>query len=278
MSNHLADRVIVITGAGGGFGRLVSEMAAAKGAKVVGADIDATSLETVFNALSAQGHEVACKPTDVTSASAMHALAAFAVERFGRIDVLVNNAGTMPLAFFADHVKASDAWSRAIDINLKGVINGIAAVHDQMVAQGRGHVVNVSSTYGNYATEGSGVYSATKAAVNVLSESLRVESQGKIKVSTVRPTGVMKTGLGATLINPRATVGMVGHHKASVAANVAKYFANDLTSDQTDPDNIAFWTLDPEHVAAALLYVIDQPWGVSISDITVRASGEEYLL
>ena len=75
-------------------------------------------------------------------------------------------------------------------MNFKGVLHGISAVHDQMIAQGRGHVVNVSSIYGNHPNAGSGVYAATKAAVNVLSETLRIESQGRIKVTTIRPTGV----------------------------------------------------------------------------------------
>src|SRR5580700_10816710 len=108
----------------------------------------------------------------------MTGLAALAVETYSAIDVLVNNAGIMPLAFFADHSAASEAWDRCIDVNLKGVLHGISAVYDQMIAQGRGHVVNISSIYGNAGVEGAGVYSATKAAVTALSDSLRVEAAG----------------------------------------------------------------------------------------------------
>ena len=100
---------------------------------------------------------------------------------------MVNNAGVMPLAFYADHADAGAAWERCIDINIKGVLNGIVAVYDQMIAQGRGHIVNLSSIYGNFPVAGAGVYGASKAAVNFLSEALRVEAQGRIKVTVVKP-------------------------------------------------------------------------------------------
>ena len=145
-----------------------------------------------------------------------------AVDRWGGVDVLVNNAGVMPLAFFSDHAAAAESWDRAIDINLKGVLNGICAVYDQMIRQGRGHVVNISSIYGNAGTAGSGVYSATKAAVRVLSESLRVEAQGKIKVTVVRPTGIMGTGLAAGIVNPQALVGLTGQHTERFAERVQR--------------------------------------------------------
>jgi NADP-dependent 3-hydroxy acid dehydrogenase YdfG len=278
MTSHVADRVIVITGAAGGFGAHVARTAAERGAKVVGADVDGPGLDRLVESIVATGGEAAARVTDVTDLEEMRALSAFTVETYGRIDVLVNNAGVMPLAFFADHPKAAAAWDRAIDINLKGTVHGICAVYDQMIAQGRGHVVNISSTYGNFATAGSGVYSATKMAVNGISESLRVEAQGKIKVSVVRPTGVPTTGLGGTVINNRAVIGMLGHHQASVMEHMTAFRKGELPPEATDPDDIRLWSLDPEHVAGAILYVIDQPWGVSISDITVRASGEEYML
>jgi NADP-dependent 3-hydroxy acid dehydrogenase YdfG len=277
-SVHLAERVIVVTGAAGGFGLLIAERAAERGAAVVGADVDEAALAAAFTPLLARGMRVAYRAADVTDLDDMTALAAFAVDAFGRVDVIVNNAGTMPLGFFADHERAADAWAQAIDVNVKGVLNGIAAVYDHMMAQGRGHVVNISSTYGNAGTEGSGVYSATKSAVNILSESLRVEAQGKIKVSVVRPTGVPTTGLGKSIVNPRAVIGMTGHHAADANTKMQQLFAGELPATHTDPDSIRYFALDAEHVAEVVLYVIDQPWGVSISDITVRASGEPYLL
>ena len=277
-ASRLSDRVIVITGAASGFGLLVAQRAAERGARVVGGDLNSDVLAEAFGALAARGLNVAWRVVDVTSAQDMKALASLAVERFDRIDVLVNNAGIMPLAFFADHERAAAGWSKAIDVNLKGVVNGISAVFDQMIAQGQGHVVNISSTYSNAPTEGAGVYAATKAAVNMVSESLRIEGQGRIKVSIVRPTGVPTTGLGAGVINRRASIGMVGHHAEVALAKMKQLFSNSLPAEFADPEQIGYFALDPAVVAETILYVIDQPWGVSISDITVRAAGEPYLL
>ncbi|HMG43092.1 MAG TPA: SDR family oxidoreductase [Acidimicrobiales bacterium] len=278
MKNHLEDKVVVVTGAGSGFGRLVAEQACGLGAKVVGADVDTEQLATVFEALDGGGHDAAHLATDVTDMAQMQALAAFAVDAFGRIDVMVNNAGVMPLSFYADHEQAWKAWHAAIDVNVKGVLNGIAAVYDQMIAQGRGHVVNISSIYSNFATAGAGVYTATKSAVNALSESLRVESQGKIKVSVVRPTGVPKTGLGASVVNPAAVVGIFGQHASTAMDNMMKYITGELPPELTDADSPRLWSLEPEHIADNIVHVMNQPWGISISDITIRATGEDYVL
>jgi len=277
-ADRLAQRVIVVTGAAGGFGGGVVELAAARGAMVVGADVNEAALSAALQPLAERGLSVAWKVADVTKLADMQALVAFTAEKFGRVDVLVNNAGVMPLAFYSDHAKAAAAWNTAIDVNIKGVVNGIAAVHDLMLAQGRGHVVNVSSTYGTLGSEGSGVYSATKSAVNVLSESLRVETQGRIKVTIVRPSGVPTTGLGSTMINPRASVGNIGHHGKAAGVGVPQLLAGTLPPDQADPESITYFSLSARDVAEAIVHVIDQPWGVSISDITVRASGEPYIL
>lgn len=274
MANHLEDKVVVITGAGSGFGRLLAGQGSDLGAKVVGGDVNGEQLAAAFEGMKDAEHVVA----DVTDIEQMKALAAHAVAAFGRIDVMVNNAGVMPLAFYADHDQAQKGWEAAIDVNIKGVLNGIAAVYDQMIAQGRGHVVNISSIYSNFATAGAGVYTATKSAVNALSESLRVESQGKIKVSVVRPTGVPKTNLGASVVNPAATVGILGQHASTAMDNMMKYITGQLPPELADPDSPQLWSLEPEHIADNIIYVMNQPWGVSISDITIRATGEEYIL
>jgi NADP-dependent 3-hydroxy acid dehydrogenase YdfG len=277
MTNHLEGKVIVITGAAGGFGKLVAEMTACRGAKVVVADQNGEAAAEVAASIRTQGFDAIHMLADVTDRGQMAALARFAVESFGTLDVLVNNAGIMPLAFFADHEQAADAWDRCIDVNFKGVVNGISAVHDQMIEQGRGHIVNVSSIYGNVPVAGSGVYSATKAAVNVLSETLRAESQGKIKVTTVRPTGVPGTNLGSSIVNGAAIVGILGQNFTSYAENMGRYFNGEMPPEMTDPDNVRYWSISPEELAQQIVYAIDQPWGISISDITVRASGDQYL-
>lgn len=151
-------------------------------------------LETVFDTTRAvvvlvlNGTIARRSAPTVASIADMRALAKGAVDAFGAIDVMVNNAGIMPLAFFSDHAQAIDAWHRCLDVNMKGVLNGMVAVYDQMMAQGRGHIVNLSSIYGN------------------------------------------------------------------------------------------FPVVAPEFIADAIVYAIDQPWGVSIGDVTVRAAGDHFIL
>ena len=206
----------------------------------------------------------------------VQALAAKAIDQFGAIDVMVNNAGTMPLALYSDHAQAMAAWTRCIDI--KGVLHGIAAVHDQMISQGRGHVVNISSICGNFPVEGATVYGASKAAVNFLSDSLRVEAQGKIKVTIVRPTGVPMTGLAGTVINQEASVGVTGQNTETTVARCAERLAGQAPPEVQDKDNIAFFGLDPDSLTDQVVHAVNQPWDVSIAEITVRASGEGFVL
>jgi NADP-dependent 3-hydroxy acid dehydrogenase YdfG len=277
-ATHMTGKVIIVTGAASGFGRLVSCKAAALGALVVGGDVDGAGLAETARLVAAAGGAMATRVTDVTRYADQQALAATALERFGRIDVMVNNAGTMPLAFFADHERAMTAWERCIDINIKGVLYGMLAVHDQMIAQGRGHIVNLSSIYGNFPVVGAGVYGASKAAVNMLSESLRMESQGRIKVTIVKPTGVPATNLAGGIINPAAVVGILGHNAASYGQKMQAMAAGQLPAQDLDPDSITYVALDPDFLAEQIIHAINQPWGVSIGDITVRAAGDGYIL
>lgn len=277
MTTHLADKVIIVTGAGSGFGALISKKCAAAGAKVLGVDVNAAGLAEVFDAIAAAGGQGTAHVADVTDMAQLKAAARHAIDSYGGIDVMVNNAGVMPLAFFADHEHAWQKWHAAIDINIKGVVNGISAVYDQMIAQGRGHVVNISSIYANAGTEGSGVYSATKAAVVALSESLRVEAQGKIKVTTVKPTGVLGTNLASGVVNMAAGMGIVGHKGAAYVENLTNLQNGTLRPEQLDRDSPQYWLISPDDLADAVVHAIDQPWGISLSDITVRATGENYI-
>ena len=277
MSKHLAGKVVIVTGAGSGFGRLISEKCAAGGAKVVGVDVNADNLDDVVSGIRAAGGQALAQPADVTDLAQLKAAAENAVETFGAIDVLVNNAGVMPLAYFADHEKAWQRWHQAIDINVKGVVNGISAVYDQMIAQGRGQVVNISSIYGNGGIAGAGVYSATKAAVTALSDALRVETQGRIKVTTVKPTGVFGTNLASGIVNETAIMALAGQNGPQFAENLADFMSGSLRPEQTDVDSVQYWLITPDDLADAVVHVIDQPWGISLSDVTVRASGENYI-
>ena len=277
MSN-IEDRVILITGAASGIGRLLASQAATRGASVIACDISEEALNTSVGDIVENGGKAIAIRADVTDCDDMHAAVKAGVEKFGRLDVLVNNAGIMPLAFFADHAKAGKAWSRCIDINVKGIVNCISAVHDQMIDQGKGHIVNISSIYGNYPTSGGTVYGASKAAVNYLSESLRQETQGKIKVTTVRPTAVPNTAINEAVINERASEGLMGGNAADMFERHAALIEGKAPASWMDADSIEYLMLDPEPLVEQILYVIDQPWGVSISDLTVRASGDLFVV
>lgn len=278
MGGHIQDRVVMVTGGGGGFGRLICTRAAALGASVVCIDVDEEGLAGTAAEVLAAGGRILHRRADVTLLKDLQDAVLAGVREFGRIDVMVNNAGVMPLAFWRDHARAAEAWSRCIDINIKGVLNGIMAVHDQMIAQGRGQVINISSIYGNFPVAGAGIYGATKAAVNFLSETLRVESQGAIKVTTIRPTGVPATNLGAGVINPEAIVGILGQNTAAYLGALQGRLNTPQAEDPKDPGAMGYLALAPDFIADAVIHAMDQPWGVSVSDITVRASGDQYLL
>lgn len=278
MADHITGKSIVITGAGGGFGRLTALKAAARGAKLTLGDINGAALDATVAEIRAQGGSAQGKVTDVTDIAAMRALVAAAVGAFGSVDVMVNNAGVMPLAYFSDHAAAYDAWLRCIDINFKGVLNGMVAAYDAMIAAGQGQIVNISSIYGNYPTAGAAVYGATKAAVDMLGESLRLEARGRIKVTTIKPTGVAGTGLGGTVVNGAGLAGILGGNVDAANAVYAGMADGSLDPARLDPAGIDYANLDPGFIADAVLFAIDQPWGVSIGAVTVRAAGDYFIL
>ncbi|MEO1043381.1 MAG: SDR family oxidoreductase [Pseudomonadota bacterium] len=276
--NNVLGKSVIVTGAAAGFGRLIAEKASDMGAKLTCIDINQAVLEATVAEINRTGGQAQAVIADVTNLSEMKAAAGRAIEAFGRIDVMVNNAGVMPLGLYADHEMGAEKWSRCIDINIKGVLHGTIAVYDQMMAQGEGHVINLSSIYGNFPVFGSAVYGATKTAVNYLSESLRVETRGKIKVTIVKPTGVPGTELSGGVVNPAGAVGIVGQNAAAFLETLDAYREGQMAPAQLDPENMDYCVLDPEHVADQIIYAINQPKGVSIGDITVRASGDHYIL
>jgi NADP-dependent 3-hydroxy acid dehydrogenase YdfG len=275
MDNYIQGKIIIVTGAASGFGKLVSEKASAMGGKLVCADVNEEGVKAVVEGIKKRGYEAAYIKTDVSKKEQMDALAKFAVEEYGRIDVIVNNAGTMPLAYFSDHERAWQAWDKCIDINIKGVVYGVIAVYDQMMKQGQGHIVNISSIYSNFPVVGSAVYQASKIAVRYISESLRQEAKGKIKVSVVRPSGIPGTGLMGTIINQDATLGLMGQNFMEAAMTLQELPGR---PDLLDKESIKLYVLEPDSLAESIIYVINQPWGVNIGDITVRSSGEPFIL
>ncbi len=278
MTDHVRGKTIVVTGAAGGFGRLVARKAAARGANLVCGDVNEEGLAETVKLIAEAGGTASAKTTDVTDLAAMKALVSHAVNTHGEIDVMINNAGVMPLAFFADHEAAAAAWGKCIDINIKGVMNGIIAAYDPMMAQGRGHVINISSIYGNFPVLGAAVYGASKSAVNFLSESLRVEAAGKIKVTIIKPTGVPATGLSGGVVNPEAVAGILGQNTVTYTESMMAILEGQVQDDRVNPDSTAYAVLDPGYIADAVITAIDTPWGVSMGDITVRAAGDGYIL
>ena len=276
MIDHLSGKSIAITGAGNGFGKLTAVKLGAAGARVTCIDINAEAAEAVAAAIREAGGEAQAVAANIADIDDMRRAAAATVAAYGAIDVMVNNAGVMPLAFLADHATALPAWTRCIDINIKGTMHGCIAVFDQMMAQGRGHIINLSSIYGNRPTAGAAVYGATKAAVDYFSQALRQEARGRIKVTVVKPTGVLATGLSDTVVNKAAGAPIVGHNIADFYADYSRLMGGEA-HDLTDPESIGYSFLAPEHIADAIVHTIAQPWGVSISDVTVRASGDHYV-
>jgi len=266
--NNVQDKVVVVTGAGSGFGKLTSEKLARLRAKVVLADVNPDTVQAVTDGIRAEGGTAACVVTDVAVQEQVERMAGFAVSTFGRLDVLINNAGIMPLSLFAS--KRVDAWDRCIDINLKGAVYGIAAVIDIMIAQGEGHVVNVSSLYANHTHAGVGIYSATKAGLKMISDALRAETRGIIKVSTIYPSGAA-TNLGSTVIDFSVLGDFWGKHTPEFMEALATNPGSTTTPDMTDRKALV---LSADAVADAIVYCVNQPKGITISDILIRASNE----
>ncbi len=273
-TNYVKDKVVIITGAAGGFGVLTAKRVAQLGGKPVLADIKENKLIEAVEEIKAAGGEASYVVTDVSKRAEVFNMVKYTVDTYGRVDVLVNNAGLMPLGFFAQHEQGLDKWEECIDVSIKGTLFGICAVYDQMMAQGQGQVINVSSIYSNYPIAGAGVYQVAKMGVQYLADSLRSECQGKIKVSTIKPTGFTRTGLMQTVVDPNA-----GSDIASDLIGIGEQYEN-MTGrpDYHDIDSIRYCDPDPQILADNIVYLIDQPWGVNVSDITVRASGDFFAI
>ena len=273
--NYVEGKVIIITGASSGFGKLTAKRAAEMGGKIVLAARSEEKLKETVAEIKAAGGEASYIVTDVAKKDDVFAMAKFAVDTYGRIDVLVNNAGTMPLAFFSEHEQALDKWEQCIDISIKGTIVGISAVYDQMIKQGQGQVINVSSIYANFPVAGAGVYQVAKMGVQYLAESLRSECQGKIKVTTIKPTGFMKTNLSSSVVDQMAMMPAVAG-PLEILSNWVEEAP--LRPDFHDINSMTYNDPDPQVLADNIIYAINQPWGVSIGDLTVRASGESFVI
>ena len=245
MSANIAGKVIVITGASSGLGEAAVRRLAAAGAKLVLGARRVDRLKTLAAELGLP--ENAAVETDVTDASQVQALVDHAVATHGRIDVLINNAGLMPHSPL-ERGKIAD-WDRMIDVNIKGVLYGIAAALPHMTRQKSGHIINVSSVAGHKVGKNNAVYCATKTAVRVLSEGLRQE---------VKPHNIR-----TTIISPGAVQSELPHSvtEADVAAGIADFYEK--------------FAIPADSFARMVAFAIEQPDDVDVNEILFRPTAQE---
>ena len=193
MTNNIQDKIVVITGASSGMGEATARHLAQQGAKVVLGARRAERLEALVNDIKSAGGEALAVTTDVTNRAGVAKLVDTAVEIFGRVDVLINNAGIMPLSPL-ETLKV-DEWEQMIDVNIKGVLYGIAAALPHMKAQKSGHIITTASVAGHLVFPASSVYSGTKFAVRAICEGLRQEMKEYNIRTTILCPGAVKTEL-----------------------------------------------------------------------------------
>lgn len=234
MSNNINGKVIVITGASSGLGEAAARLLSAQGARVVLGARRTDRLQQLADELNRPEQRAIAIATDVTDRNQVKRLVDTAVQTFGRIDVMVNNAGLMPLSPF-ERLKVDD-WDRMIDVNLKGVLYGIAAALPHMQRQMSGQFVNVSSVAGHKVMVNGAVYSATKHAVRALSEGLRQETKPwNIRTTIVSP-GAVDTELQGGVTEPDIARGMRDFYEA--VAIPAGSFARAVAFAIDQPDDM----------------------------------------
>ena len=236
---NIENKIILITGASSGIGEATARALATAGATVVLGARRTDRLEELAQDITATGGRAIYRSLDVTSRDSVQYFAVVAVQEFGRIDLIINNAGIMPLSPMAS-LKV-DELDRMIDVNIKGVLHGIAAVLPVMNRQGSGQIINISSIGGLAVSPTAAVYCATKYAVRAISDGLRQEND-KLRVTCIYP-GVVESELANTITDPVAAQAMESYRQIA---------------------------LKPEAIAAAIMHVIDQPDEVDTSDIVVR--------
>lgn len=247
MSTNISGKVVVITGASSGLGEATARHLSALGASVVLGARRKDRLDTLVTELTAAGGKAVAYTTDVTNRAEVEALLQGAVDTFGRVDVLINNAGLMSIAPMSE-VKV-DEWDRMIDINIKGLLYGIAAALPRFQQQNSGHFINVASIAGHKVfSPGGTVYSGTKFAVRAISEGLRHEVGGAIRTTVISP-GAVDTELkhGSS-------------HKAS-SDTVNEFYKMAIPADS---------------VARAIAFAIEQPADVDVSDILLRPTVQDF--
>jgi NADP-dependent 3-hydroxy acid dehydrogenase YdfG len=241
----IKDKVVIITGASSGIGEATAVMFAERGAKVVLGARGLHRLEALARRIEATGNEVTYAQTDVRRREDLTSLVKLALDRYDQLDILINNAGIMPVSPL-DDLRVED-WENMIDINIKGVLYGIAAALPVFRKQGFGHFVNTASTAGHKTVPNQSVYSATKFAVRAISEGLRMEAGEKLRVTIISP-GFVNTNFAEGVTNPEVK-----------------------TQLEKARDKFA---LPPEAIARAIVFAIEQPSDVDVNEIIVRPTAQ----
>jgi NADP-dependent 3-hydroxy acid dehydrogenase YdfG len=234
MGNNIEGKVVVITGASSGLGEATARRLSDEGAIVVLGARRSDRLQTLVSEITGKGGKALAKATDVTQVDEVRALVDAAAQAYGRIDVMINNAGLMPQSPL-ERLKIDD-WDRMIDVNIKGVLYGIAAALPYMKAQKSGHFINVSSVAGHKVRRGGVVYSATKHAVRVISEGLRQEVKPYNIRTTVISPGAVATELPNSMTEPDLAEGMQKFYEAT--AIPADSFARAVVFAMSQPDDV----------------------------------------
>jgi NADP-dependent 3-hydroxy acid dehydrogenase YdfG len=245
MDNGISGKVILITGASSGIGEATALLLAARGAHVVLGARRPAPLAALAARIEAAGGSVAYAPTDVTREADVTALMDLALARFGRLDVLINNAGIAPNALL-DEGRVAD-WEAMIDVNLKGVLYGIAAALPVFRRQGSGHFVHLLSTAGLVIKPTMAVYAGTKNAVRAITEGLRQEAGPNLRVTAISP-GFVQTNLADSMGDPTI--------KAQILAKMAEL------------------AIPPAAIARAIAFAIEQPAEVDVNEIVIRPTAQ----
>lgn len=245
MSN-VKGKVVVITGGSSGIGEATARLLAKQGADVVIGARRTDRLKAIAADIQKSGGRAIYQAVDVTKRADVKSLVDFAVKGYGRVDVIVNNAGLMPLSLL-EQLKV-DEWDRMIDVNIKGTLYGIAAVIPLFRAQKSGHVINISSVAGHKIRPTGSVYSATKFAVRAISEGLREEAGDLFRVTVISP-GAVESELAETISDP-AVKKQMDDYRAKVA-------------------------IPADAIASAIAYAIGQPANVDINEMLIRPTAQQ---
>ena len=249
MSTNIEGKVVVITGASSGLGESTARHLAKLGATVVLGARRKDRLDAIVKDIQAAGGEALAVTVDVTKRAEVEGLVNKAVDTYGRIDVMVNNAGIMAIAPLA--ALKVEEWERMVEINIKGVLYGVAAALPHMQKQKSGHFINTASVFGiKVFAPGGTVYCATKEAIRTFTEGLRMEAHAdKIRCTIISP-GAVDSELKQDTSDPASSEAVKGIYKA--------------------------WAIPAESVARAVAYAIEQPPDVDINEIVIRPTAQDF--